>query len=105
MDRTRDFVGLHPIDQRGCDRSLQPGEGGCACGGAGTEPRRLSDHSQRPINNSIDVFWKGRRKRSPSLFAAPKATTPPPHRAHVSPRREISGARFFRRAVYLITLI
>src|SRR5215471_3669016 len=103
MDRTRDFVGLHPIDQRGCDRSLQPGEGGCACGGAGTEPRRLSDHSQRPINNSIDVFWKGRRKRSPSFFAAPKATTP--RACFLSLRREISGARFFRRALYLITLI
>src|SRR5262245_37490240 len=42
MDRTCDFVGLHPVDQRGRDRSLQPGEDGCGCGGAGTEARSLA---------------------------------------------------------------
>jgi hypothetical protein len=36
------FVGLHPDDQRGCDRSLQPGEDGRDCSGAGTEAGCLS---------------------------------------------------------------
>ena len=53
MDRTCDFVGLHPVDQRGCDRSLQPGEDGLACGGAGTEAGSVSYHlGQRPIKPS-----------------------------------------------------
>src|SRR5262245_52297424 len=50
MDRTCDLVGLHPVDQRGCDRSLQSGEDGGACGGAGTEAGSVSYRiGRRPI--------------------------------------------------------
>jgi len=38
------------------------------------------------MNNSIEVFWKGRRKRSPSFFA-------PPNHTATTPRARFSGAR------------
>ena len=43
--RAGDLVGLHPHDQRGRDRSLQPRQDGCDRGGAGAEGGRLADQS------------------------------------------------------------
>src|SRR5262249_47770512 len=80
------------------DRSLQPGEGGRACGGAGTEPRRLSDHiGQRPITNSIDVFWKAGANARRLFSAAPKAphTATTPRAGFFHPRAARSWARNF----------
>src|SRR5262249_37756397 len=78
MDRTRHFVGLHTVDQRGHHRSLQPREDGRACGGAGTKAGCLtcriclvaakpSERGLRPINKRIDRC--GRRKKLAELVS------------------------------------
>ena len=45
IHRIGHFVGLHPSDQRGRDRSVQPGQDWHAGGGAGAGFRRFADQS------------------------------------------------------------